>query len=142
MSETMGLPIPPGPTHHVFVRVKGALDAAGLFPGAEVTACSHYDLEGALLTEALVSGRQGEARVRWMLPADAYVKEVRRHDWVREAILEAAGRSDRSVTTAGMLAVYALRADEDDLHLVEHPHALSATAVLKHIAKCLDTADL
>lgn len=135
----MGIPIHRGAAvSHVFVRTYGTLDTSASPEFEDVAACSHYDMDGRLVTEALLSGAAAdEACIRRMFP-DAFVTSVRHYDWVRESILEASGRADRTLTPNGMLAVHALRADDDELHLVEHPRALSGSAVLMHVARMLD----
>ncbi len=129
--ELLPLPPPPEPSH-VFVRVLGVLDLQHL-DGLEVTACSHEDMDGALLTEALVSGEGAVQRVAHLSPQLAV--QVHTPDWVRESIATAAGRCTAS---DGAVALHAIRARDDELHLVSHPRALCATTVLAQVARWLD----
>ena len=132
----MGRPAPSPEAEHVFVRHHGTLDLEQLHAqrDLEVTSCSHYDMDGALLTEALVSGPRAGARAVACVP-DASVVSVQRPEWVRESILAASGKP--GTASDGMLAVYALRASNDELHLVSHPQALCGPLVLDQVAQCL-----
>lgn len=137
----MGIPVSPAPLprlHHVFVRTLGTLDVNALPHECEYVACSHYDLEGRLMTETLLSGAHVDVDSMKRLFPDALVTSVHSYDWIRECIQEAAGRADRTTTTEGMLAVYALRASDEELHLVEHPRALSGTALLRRVASMFE----
>lgn len=125
----MGVPIPPQPHlqhQHAFVRIDGTLaDLDGL----DVTACSHYGIDGELVTEALVCGEDAMRRLEKHGPVP-----VSHPEWVRQSILAASG----SEASQGMLAVLALRAPEDEWHLVSHPRAPSAVALLAQLSSLFD----
>lgn len=132
----MGAPLPPPAPESVFVRVVGRL---GPLPDdLDVTAaCAHVGMDGELVTEALVVGPDAAARLRRQLPAA--VVPVREAEWVRQCILYAAG-GDGADESMGSLAVRALRAPEDEWHLLSHPGAPSAPRLLACLARCFDRA--
>lgn len=136
--DAMGRPVylPDNGTEHVFVRFKGPVPRRFAEDhDLEVTWCSHDDMDGALTTEAVVSG---PAHVVHATLADLTHIDERRSlkspQWVRDSIRVASGREH----TPGMLAIGALKADEDDLHLVSHPKAPSATCVLAQLSTLFD----
>jgi hypothetical protein len=103
----------------------------------EVTACSHTDIDGVTITEALVSMPDGAEDGTFGMDV---VVTVRHHNWVRESIRRAAGGPG---TTSGMLAIYAIQAaiDDEELHILAHPHAPSPTYVLGQAARCLERGE-
>lgn len=134
----MGIPLQETPRcSYVFVRLVG--EALHL-PDEEydVTACSHLDVDGRLVTEALVCGcGDVQGRVRAVY-GDCCVQEVKHPEWIRECILAASGRSHRSHATPGQIAVMALRCPDDELYMVAHPRALSAPTIMYQVSQCLD----
>ena len=126
---------------HVFVRGKCTPEYIEyVFKRAhEVTACSHTDIDGVVITEALVSMPKDDfaedGAIDGAIDVDVAVT-VRHHNWVRESIRRAAGGHG---TTSGMLAIYAIQAaiDDEELHILTHPHAPSPTYVLGQASRCL-----
>lgn len=128
-----------GDVQHAFVRVEGGL--ADLEEGLEVMAlCVHGGLgdhEGPV-TEALVRGPDVVRRLREAHPRARLVTPVRGVDWVHECIVAAS--CPEELAPPGLLAVFALRAPDEELFLVEHPRALSAASILRQLAAFLGTA--
>jgi hypothetical protein len=85
----------------------------------------------------LVSGPEAMARVTAACPDAALVAAIKHHDWIRASIMAAAGQLDEREDPPGMVAMHALRADEDELFMVSHPDALSATGILAQISRGL-----
>lgn len=134
----MGLPFEAAEEcEHVFVRLAGALDLADA-PSLTATTCSHCDIDGVDVTEALVSG----FGVRRHLERALAGRDVRAltavtcPDWIAQSV--AAAANPRQQEWAGALTVLALRAPEAERHLVSHPRALSAPMLLANLARCLD----
>lgn len=149
----MGIPVPPpeappaeplvmGDTFvraqkHVFVRVRGlqVAEVRALLPGLEVVACSHDAIDGGVVTEALVSGADAVGAVAAVargLRGVEFATAVSAPDWVRQCVLTACGGP---VETLGAMAVLALRAPDDELHLLTHPHAPSAADIFARLAR-------
>ncbi len=129
----MGVPLPRTEckdVDHVFVRGK-TLDIEGFrsLHGFEVVACSHFDIAGDLVTEALVSGH-GAHRFLQEQTVD-FMRTIHNPHWIQASILAAAGRATES---PGTVAVYALTALTDEHDLVSHPHALSGSNILSQVA--------
>lgn len=126
---------------HAFVRVHGDLPTFQDDDDLTVTACSHFDIDGSRVTEALVSGPGAEERVAAVCQDAAalvaLVAPIKHHEWMRATIMAAAGRLDEREDPPGMIAMHALRADEDELYMVSHPDALCATNILAQISRGL-----
>ena len=132
----MARPGPPRHPTHAFVRVRGQLPDFK-DPTLTITACSHFDVDGSPVTEALVSGPAAMDLVTSACPDAALVVPIKHHDWIRTSIMAAAGQLDEREDPPGIVAMHALRADEDELFIVSHPDALSATSILAQISRGL-----
>lgn len=131
----MGVPLPAA-THatHAFIRVPG--DVHGLADaGFDVTSAAHCDIDGTRVTEALVSGPGALEHLADLYPGARQLVAVHYPAWTEQSLLAAAGKPHAS---PGTLAVHAMRAPEQELHLVSHPNALCADTLLRQTAACLD----
>lgn len=133
----MGLPFHPPVERleHAYVRLRDA--APDLPPGLEAVTCCHACIDGGDVTEALVWGPDAVQRVRAAFPDAQEVARVLDPDWLRQCILVAAGSPDAE--PPGMVAIRALRAPENEWHMVSHPGAPSAPDILQRMSRLFDT---
>lgn len=133
----MGLPFAQQPQQpqHAFVRLREA--ALSLPTGLEAVTCCHTCIDGSRVTEALVWGQDAMQRVHAAYPGAQLVAPVRDADWLRQCILVADQSPDAE--PPGMVAIRALRAPEDEWHLVSHPGAPSAPDILHRMSTLFDS---
>lgn len=119
---------------HAFIRVAGELGP--LEEDLVVVQCSHIDVNGTRVTEALVTGPDALGRLQAAHPTAERLAAVQHAGWIEQCILAASGSSE--LASPGEVAVLALRSTDEELFLVEHPHALSGSAILAQVATRLD----
>lgn len=134
LTVSMGLALPAKPPCHAFIRVAGQVDDLG-GEGLQVTSVTHYDIDGALVTEALVTGPDAVVALQRRYPGARCLVAVTYPAWVEQSILVAAGKPHGS---AGSVAVHALRAPYSEADLVSHPNAPYAADILRQVASGFD----
>lgn len=115
---------------HAFVRFEGPLPAVG--GDYVVVACTHDDIDGSQVTEALLSGPGAYEQAIATFRDIQQVARVRSPEWFEQAIAVASGAR---APDPGRLAVSALRTPLEELTMLSHPRAPSGEAILNSFAR-------